>query len=91
MTAGPVSETTRAMKPLLLTVFLALALCACAPFKAKKHHTAAIAAPSVGPVKDSIGRASAASMETSRHISDIKRGTDRVDYKGGRALNFFLD
>lgn len=75
---------------LSILLLMAACLCACDNFKAtKKYHTPPVTAPSVAPVKESIARASQASEETSRHISAIKAGTDTVDYKGGRALEFF--
>lgn len=76
------------MKTLALAL-IAVSLAGCATLKAKTYHTAAITAPSVTPVKSSISDASRQSQETSQHISDIKRGTDRVDYKASRALRFF--
>lgn len=78
------------MKNQILISLIALAFGGCATFHAKTvHHTAAISAPSVAPVKSSITAASRASEETSRQISSIKRGTETVDFKAGRALRFF--
>lgn len=80
------------MRNLLAIAVVVCFLPACASFKAtRKYHTPPIKPPSVTPVKESIGRASVASLETSRQIGAIRAGTDRVDYKAGRALEFFLD
>lgn len=78
------------MKRLIPLLVAALFLSSCASFRGRnKYHTAPIAPPSVGEVKGRIGEAAAASAETSRQISAIKRGANRVDYKASRALEYF--
>lgn len=70
-------------------LLLSILLTGCGHFKAKQYHTAAVSPPSVQPVRTSIGNASRQSAETSRQIGDIRKGTDKVDRKAMRALEFF--
>lgn len=65
-----------------LNLCFALLLTSCATFQAKKYHTAAITAPSVDPVKQSIG-------DARTQVTAMRKGNDRIDYKAGRAMEFF--